>query len=716
MSRLVLLALALATRMAGQSATPVRLTVTPDKTNYYLGETIQLQLQYTSTEPKTFAADSQTYDRIGRQNGVEVYEMDPVAGTEDPLQGLVASMGGMGGISGGPVILSEKPFVIERTLNEWIRFTRPGTYRLHVVSHRVSRLTHPGEKPNILLLQQLGEIPPVTVTSDSITLVIHPAPAKWVSEQISAATAFIDGPVSQTGADAEARTKAIRTLRFLNTHESTAQLAWRMENGSGVTYWYLSDTSYRPEVLAILEKRLVAPAESINENFLQGLAEIAAPREESQRRVKLREEKLDLYTKRLLDALPGKQPPARTACLAGLLDALHRVGHHPDGLDKLTAEIVAEFPTFPPSTQAALLARHWPILNRPAMQPVLRDIYNNPATGSPLRDAALRDLYDLDPAEGRRLIMDEIRHHPHRIGFETLAMLPDKTLPEADEDLAANYEQNIPDADLLIIRYGTGAISSRVKKEYTQRKAAFKPTGPLDPIIYYLLKYDPAFAEKEMRRSLASPGGPPAQYDIAFQFYRLDRWAMSPALEHLAIELLSSPSVAVKKGAAEILGKYGSPYAKDPLWHAMEFFHSWWQGREEELKGQPYREGPQLEQALAMALATADGWVLTEPEWTKLDQLCISKQCRSQVQNVHAQAITPVAVWAHGWAFPINLGNFSIRSDEQLHRKLSQYPAGTAFRFEPQVAGYEPPPEQKQFREQIARAIRAGGHQVVGLH
>lgn len=58
---------------------------------------------------------------------------------------------------------------------------------------------------------------------------------------------------------------------------------------------------------------------------------------------------------------------------------------------------------------------------------------------------------------------------------------------------------------------------------------------------------------------------------------------MSPALEHLAIEFLSSSSVPIKKGAAETPGKYGSAYAKEPLWHTMEVFRSWWKGCEEEL-------------------------------------------------------------------------------------------------------------------------------------
>ena len=106
---------------------------------------------------------------------------------------------------------------------------------------------------------------------------------------------------------------------------------------------------------------------------------------------------------------------------------------------------------------------------------------------------------------------------------------------------------------------------------------------------------------------------------------------MSPALERLAIEFLSSPVVPIKRGAAEILGKYGSIAAKEPLWKTMEFFRSWWKGREDELTKPSGQEGIQFELALRIALAQADGWKLSEAELNRLLGLCSSQWCKQDV-------------------------------------------------------------------------------------
>ncbi len=618
------------------------------------------------------------------------------------------------------------------TAELWVRFLKPGTYRLHVVSHRVSRITHP-ERANPSLLYPAGEMTPVVVDSDAITLEIHAAPDEWVREQISAATSFIDGPHSQLPSDSDARRKAILTLRFLNTPKSALELARRMDNGTGVTYWDLIDTSYRPHVLDVLEKRLVGAAESIDIDFLAGLAELAenvasggtmppcpdkesekkAWQGESERRTKVRQDKFNLYTRRLISALPDKQPNARAHCLVGLLNASNRTVPRPDWMGMLSTTVVADFQQLPAGTQEVLLASHWPAVKARQILPVLQDIFSSQSASESLRDLALRRIYDLDPDEGRRLIIEEIRRRQRHIPFSTLAMLPNKSLPELDDVLAASYDNNAMDADRLILRYATGVVAGRVRKEYEQREER-RASTMVGPVVYYLFKYDPRFAEQELRRSLTTSGGPPAQYDIGFQFLAYGPWAMSPALEHLAIELLSSSSVPVKKGAAEILGKYGSPNAKKPLCHTLEFFHSWWKGREEELSQPPFREGPEFERTLVSALAQADSWVLTEQEFAELEQLCISRMCREQVRKTLAETKAPVHIAVQPSAlFPITIGPFTIASEEQLHRKLSQYPAGSTFRFDHYGGGYEPPAEVKQARQYIEKAIRDGGHTVV---
>ena len=89
----------------------------------------------------------------------------------------------------------------------------------------------------------------------------------------------------------------------------------------------------------------------------------------------------------------------------------------------------------------------------------------------------------------------------------------------------------------------------------------------------------------------------------------------------------------MKRGAAEVLGKYGSLAAEKPLWEAMEYFRAWWKGREAEWKGDVGQQNAQLERALRIALAQADGWVLDAPELNRLLSLCTSDWCRQEVNS-----------------------------------------------------------------------------------
>jgi hypothetical protein len=91
--------------------------------------------------------------------------------------------------------------------------------------------------------------------------------------------------------------------------------------------------------------------------------------------------------------------------------------------------------------------------------------------------------------------------------------------------------------------------------------------------------------------------------------------------------------VPVKRGAAEVLGQYGSPAAEKPLWDTLEYFHSWWKGREGELDGQNMQEGAQLERALRIALAQGNGWTLERQGLDRLLDLCGSNWCRQEVKE-----------------------------------------------------------------------------------
>ena len=133
-------------------------------------------------------------------NYMEEFVAAPAEFAEDPLRGLPGGEGGMGGLSGGPVVLSEKPFTFERVLNEWVRFRRPGTYRVYVLSRRVRRAANP-----------------IELVSNILTIDIRPAPADWVAAQIAARGG-----------------NALLQLRFLGSPEAGKELVRRLTAGQDV--------------------------------------------------------------------------------------------------------------------------------------------------------------------------------------------------------------------------------------------------------------------------------------------------------------------------------------------------------------------------------------------------------------------------------------------------------------------------------------------------
>lgn len=697
----------------------VSFSIATPKTEFYFGEAIPLELTFTAAKPQTFLADTRLQDRVGRMNYIEEFVAEPASLTEDPLQGLPGESGGMGGLSGGPVVLSEKPFIVKCVLNEWVRFKKPGLYRIYVISRRVSEAPEPVTADSYLQLLRLGK--PLELTSNTVTLRIRPAAAAWINDQIAAARKILDIPVSPNGSNRDERIRAMQVLRFLDSPVAAKELLMRLTAGEDVdsyaAYMGVLGSPFRRQLLPLMEQRLVAPEQPVWDAYLDTLTRLAELLEPgaSMPRAEFRERKRDEYATRLIASLPTKTPEARAVSLNTLLNLGLRNSAQPEPWVRgIAASLIADFRSLPAMSQSMLLQYRWELLKgMPGTLPLLRSLIEKPPSAwgdPPIRDMAVRRLYELSPAEGRRIILDEIRHPTMNLRFSTLAILPDPSLPDLNDAMA---DQNDP---LLVLRYATGAVVKRVEQAYLARRAEIEKqqlptcTGPL---AFYFLKFDPPFGEQQLRRDFAQPASYPACYDIGFQFQQLGRWAYSPALERFAIESLSSGIVLVKHGAAEVLGNYGSPAAQKPLWDAMEYFRSWWKGREKELMGKNGQEGIQFERALRIALGQADGWVLQQPQLERLLALCSSEWCRDEVQRWIQSAKAPVSIVIspRSDGFRYDVAQYGSGDFSRLERKVRQYPEATIFHVErwpnePNVEGL------KQAREQIEAMVRAVGRKL----
>ena len=710
--------------------TGVALRLSVPKTRFYLGELIPLTLSYTVGQPGRYVADSRLQDRVGRMNWIEEFRAEPAAATEDPLRGLPGEIGGWGGLSGGNILLTaDKPFHVERNLNEWVRFRAPGTYRLSVTSRRVRRVT--GADETGLELQNFANSKPVEVASNILTLEILAAPPGWVAGQITAATAVLDGPPTNDSASFRQRQEAGQTLRFLNTVASGTALAKRLPEDYGLSHFGILDSDHRAALLPIMVKMLDEPAQAISERFLETLAKLAALVEsggimapypqteparkawqtEAARRGALVSEKHDQFVSVLVRNLSKKAPVARAITNEALLGVAAASAVRPPWLKAIVESLLVDFRALPAPLQSSLLAGRFRFLRSANILPLLNDLARNPPLGNPsIYALVVRRIYDLKPETGRELILAELRRSDgSRVDDETLMMLPDENLSELDAVFIAQVARGGPLPAKMIARYATGAIVKEVEAAYLAfNRELERQKLPHCPFLlaFYFLIYDPEFGERELRKAFAT--GP--CYDMGTAFESLGSHATSPALERLAIEHLASGIVGVKQGAATVLGRSGSPKSQQPLWETMAYFRSWWKDREDDLRKPVGYESILLERTLRTALAKAGGWVLGEAELQRLLELCSSAECRAAVEGWRRDAKAPVRIdsYADYDQVHFNVAQYSVPGELGLRRKLKQFPAGTSFRVA--EARSE---DEKLTHEWVEAAVRDAGHRVV---
>jgi HEAT repeat protein len=688
----------------------VSLRIEASKTKFYLGEMIPLKLSFTAATSGSFVADTRLQDRVGRMNGIEEFIVDPPA--QDPLHGLPGESGGMGGISGGDVKLSpDKPFVVQRMLNEWVRFRSPGKYQVSVRSRRARAAGMPRQ--------------PVEALSNVLTLEIEAAPPEWVAGQIKSATAILDQPAGFDDKIMRAHHEAGLRLRFLNTLASATALAKRLPAENSVDAFAIHsgilDSSYRPRLLPVLEELLTDPHQAISGRFLRTLAQLAVLvesngimpaypsqpgtqmlwRADQRQREALFPQKFDEYILKLVDSLPRKDPPVRALTAAALLSVADGRPGQPEWIPGTIDVLMWDFDLLPSAMRTNLLSERWNLLRKRDVLPLLLRLLDSRSQDYALRGAALYRILDLDPIEGRRLVLDEIRRPDGpRVPESVLMSLPDERIPELDAAFAAQVSRGaLP--GLLIARYATRAIVKEVEAGYVRLHGELErqklPHCPF-PLVFYFLKFDPEFGEQELRKGLAN--GP--CYDMGRAAEFLGRQAMSQELERLAIEYLKSSSVPVKRGAADILGKYGSPDAEKPLWETMQYFSEWWK----QSAVSPNQEGAYFERTLASAIAQAGGWYVGETKLQQLQALCSTSTCRSEVAHWIREAQTPrrVEVLTIAGEPRVRLAQYTVTGERELRRKLLQFPRGSTFRVFSMI--------NDEARTRVEFAIRAAGHRI----
>jgi hypothetical protein len=690
--RLVLTILAIGTPLLARWESNVSLTISfADGTSrFHVGEVIPIQLSFSASTPNTYEIEMRNYDRSGRLN-IETYHVTPSG--RDPLQNYYSIGGFMMGGLGGPRELTSEPRVMPADLNEWVALDRPGHYSLFVTSGRVSR--NDGIKNE-----------PVELQSNSLEFDIVPANPTWQQQTLSTALATLNMGSSTP----DERRAASRTLRFLDTpasvHEIVRLLGTRPDGNNWDEVAGLAGSQYQGLAVRELEQQMSVPDVALTGGYLYLLAKLKFQLDheplppypekdtEQQKIWNERRQAQDKDFASLQDSLfdkaatlvPNKTGTARAETVHALLvrpsreptDDVKPLGGLP------ADEVASAFLNLTPDEQWGLLATFWERLKVPAMVEPLKKVAGQPnMQHQMLRDLALRCLFELDPVEASPIFLEEIRH-PHldngmfTVKGETLALLPNETLPQFDQMLSARLEQKESrtrgfDAQ-LVGRFSTKAIQTKVKSIYEASPGSWDCVTE-DGFVLYFLRVDPDYGVK---RAGVTPSACMANSLPAV--IRMKRWS---EVEPGIITPLNGSDLNRARQAAETLAKYGSPQAEKVLWERLRVFHAQWAGRGDELvyraeMAKDANEAIGFQFGLVEAIGRAQAWLLTNEEITELESLTLGQE-RDNVKQWHWSSPVDLDVTFFGDKILASVHQYVETDLNSLRSKLAQYPRGTKF-------------------------------------
>jgi hypothetical protein len=703
-------------------------SIAGNQTEFHIGETIPLQLAFSSPVKDRYQINMAQYDRSGRMN-YEHFNISPAGGVVDPLEGHLG--GGGGGLTGFK-FLTPEPWTITLNLNEWVRFIQPGEYRLTVTSDRV------GIKS---FSSPLG-ISPIVPRSNEVTLRIVPATKAWQKTVLSGAVVTLDqlGPVKPEDLEkyAKSRRQALETLRFLGTAEAARELAKRLrgENSGGLDYVCMLGLISSPEheaARSALEAELVDPDHPISDTFLytlRTLNSVGEPANQDWRDAQNR------ALQALVAALPAKRGKALTISLSTAVNEAWNTDLPKQITEKLVEQMVSMFDQLPAEAQNNLLTYRWDKIAGPNLLPILRryaQSYHdypemrevNAYNSLQLSASALQHWYELDPAEARPAIIREIIRPRPRFDARVLGILPDRTLPEVDFPLAEHLTasddfEGLSNIASLIARYASDAILPQVTAKLDPSLGKWA-CAVQEPLLAYVLRVSPALARPRIQKALDARGKDFSACNREL-FQGISEIHYDPVLEEIGIHSLDDPDPQVAMTAATMLGKYGSPASESVLWRRYTAWAAAWAGRESELDltfaeqagDRIYQLG--LGQNLVQAIATAKSWLSDESTLQRLSQLSSVKRVRDQLDGyLRIWGDQPLVISFNHNPPPLGLdvrvAQYEFHSMDELEEKLSQCPTGTKF-----VLGIPPvdSPANDSSLKELRAFLNRNGMQVSG--
>jgi hypothetical protein len=660
---------------------------------FHVGEVIPLELSFNAALPDAYQYSTANYDRSGRLD-MERFHVTPSG--RDPLLDYYSSMQVMvmGSLSSSGV-LAGAPYVIHDQLNEWVAPDKPGHYSVFVTSGRVN---HAGPET----------YEPMTLQSNSLEFDVVEADPAWQQETLRIAISTLDDKSTTP----EQKAAAVRVLRFLDSpgsiHELVRLLGTHAERGHWDEMAGLAGSRFQKLVVSELERGIDSPDVALTQDYLyifpklkQMLEQPALPpypqKDAAQQKIwqaasnahnKQFNELADALCEKAAALAPGKSPAARVETVTTLLMRPTREPGTARPLANIPVdEVASTFLNISGDAQANLLSGFWARLKIPAMAEPLETIAREPDLKlQMLRDLVIRRLYDLNPKAATPIILDEIAH-PHvdngmfTVNSETLGMLPNETLPQFDEILAARLAQKESrthglDAQ-LVARYSTSAILAKVKATYESELGQWDCITE-DGFVLYFLRADSDYGVKRLAVAPSS-----CMTNSLPAVIKMHRWS---EVEPGIIARLNGTDLNREGQAAATLATYGSAQSEAAVWDRLRRFHAQWVDHADELVYRPdmpreANEALTLHGALFQAIGTSKAWFLTDEKITALESLAVGWE-RDSLKQWRWTSPVGLSVYLQDGRTAWSIKQVTASDLPSLLAKIAQYPAGTEFNLD----------------------------------
>lgn len=183
----------------------MRIATETSQTQYRVGEAIGLTLTIDNSSPEQWMLTINGRDRSALGLSTDAFLVSPSEGTSDPMRYRFGQPI-VGSFPGG--FLAENTSTVHTDLNQWIRFEKPGFYRVHGLFHARS----PQSKREVIL------------ESNDVGIEIVAADPAWQARQLREAVDTINS-LTQDNSTFDQIMNAARRIGYLDTPESIRQAA-----------------------------------------------------------------------------------------------------------------------------------------------------------------------------------------------------------------------------------------------------------------------------------------------------------------------------------------------------------------------------------------------------------------------------------------------------------------------------------------------------------